>query len=108
LAKMKETSKILVILGGVIGILEALLHFSGYWGPIWTYFPDPLLGLVSLIVAIIFSLIALATSGAIKMKALKMEYNFLVLLIVGAVMFVFGANLGGILVILGSILLILK
>jgi hypothetical protein len=105
---MKETSKILVILGGVIGLLEALLGFTGYWGGFWNPFPDPAMAIVRMIVVIIFSLIALATSGAIKIKALKMEYNFLVLLIVGAVMFVFGGQLGGILVIIGSILLILK
>lgn len=106
MASMKEISKILVILGGIVGLLEGILGFLnifsfgiGFGGA------DNLIGLV---IVIVMALIALATSGVVDIKALKMEFNFIILLIVGVAMAIFGGLIGGILVILGSILLLLK
>ncbi len=109
MADMKETSKILVILGGIVGLLEGILSFTGTWvGPWGGIFTDPGMAIIRIVVVVIFSLIALATSGAVEIKALKLQFNMVVLLVVGIVLLFFGASFGGILVVLGGILLLLK
>ena len=111
MADMKEISKWLVIIGGIVGLIQAILFFVpgigfSFYAGIWA--GDATLGLVGAIIAIILSLIALATSGVVEIKALKLNYNFIVLLILGILMAIFGSDLGGILVIIGAILLLLK
>jgi len=106
MTSMKELSKIFVILGGLVGLLLGILDFLGIFnlGIGWAGANN----IVSLIVVIVMALIALATSGVIDIKALKMEFSFVILLIVGVVMAVFGGVLGGVLIIIGAILLLIK
>jgi hypothetical protein len=75
LADMKEISKWLVILGGIVALIEGILTildtpFFVVWG-----LGGVLGGLISGIIAIVLALIALATSGVVDIKALKMENN---------------------------------
>lgn len=109
MANMKEISKWLVIIGGIVGLIEGILTILNmgfaFVGPA-LYLPG--MGLVIGAIAVIFSLIALATSGVVDIKALKMEYNWIILLILGILMFICGSNIGGVLVIVGAILLLLK
>jgi hypothetical protein len=109
MADMKEISKWLVIIGGIVGLIEGVLTilgmgfaFVGLGGFI------PGMGLVFGAIAIVLSLVALATSGVVDIKALKMENNWIILLILGILIFIFGSNLGGVLVLVGAILLLLK
>jgi hypothetical protein len=106
MASMKEISKWLVILGGIVGLLTSILEFLGIFSlGIGLGGADNIIGVI---VVVIMALIALATSGVIDIKALKMEFNFIVLLIVGIVMALFGGLLGGVLIIIGALLLLLK
>ena len=108
MANMKEISKWLIIIGGIVGLIEGILQFL-------PTIPHPLYGgilvgfeMVMGIIAIILALIALATSGVIEIKALKMNYNFIVLLIIGILLALFGASIGGVIIIIGAILMLLK
>jgi hypothetical protein len=108
LADMKEISKWLVILGGIVALIEGILTilespFFVVWG-----LGGVLGGLISGIITIVLALIALATSGVVDIKALKMENNWVILLVLGILIFLFGGNLGGVLVLVGAILLLLK
>ena len=109
MASMKEISKWLVIIGGIVGLIEGILTILSMGfsvvGP-GLYLPD--MEFVIGAIAIILSLIALATSGVVDIKQLKMENNWIILLILGILMFIFGSNIGGVLVIVGAILLLLK
>lgn len=109
LASMKEISKWLVILGGIVGLIEGILTILG-WGIAFIglggIFPG--IGVVLGAIAIVLSLVALATSGVVDIKALKMENNWIILLILGILIFIFGSNIGGVLVLIGAILLLLK
>ncbi|MHA1909347.1 MAG: hypothetical protein ACW98Y_18765, partial [Candidatus Thorarchaeota archaeon] len=64
-------------------------------------------GLINGIILIVISLIVLATSGVVDIPALKFDNSWIVILILGIVMWVFGGDLASILVILGAILLLL-
>jgi hypothetical protein len=106
---MKEISKWLVIIGGIVGLIEGILTILNIGfsvvGP-GLYLPG--MELIIGAIAIVLSLIALATSGVVDIKALKMEYNWIILLILGILIFIFGSNIGGVLVLVGAILLLLK
>ncbi len=107
----EKVGMLLIILGGIIGLLYGILTILerpfGYYNP----FPQlsSILGvLVYGIIQILLSLIILATSGAVKIPALKLSKNWLVILILGILLVLFYADLPGILVIIGAILLALK
>jgi hypothetical protein len=55
----------------------------------------------------LFSLIALVNSGFVKIPALEFKNKWLIILIMGILMYLFASGLGGILVIIGAILFIL-
>ncbi|MFW9907051.1 MAG: hypothetical protein ACFFEF_00635 [Candidatus Thorarchaeota archaeon] len=109
MSDMKEIAKILFILGGVLGILFGILTMAnmgirlisleilGAVGP-----------LIYGIIQVLLGLIVLATSGVIKIPALKFESNWILYLIFGILMVIFGSDLAGILVIIGAILLLIK
>ena len=105
MANLKEIAKWLVVIGGLLGLLEGILTIMGI--PIFGGF-FILDNLFMGIIAIILSLIALATSGVIDIKALKFDFNWIVLIILGVLMYVFASGLGGILVIVGAILMLVK
>ena len=106
MADLKEIAKWLVVIGGILGLLEGILTILGFGifgGGIFL-----LDGLIMGIIAIVLALIALATSGIVDIKALKFEFNWIVLIILGILMYIFGSGLGGILIIIGAILMLVK
>lgn len=109
MADLKEISKILVMLGGILGVIFGVLKALSITGWGWVSFPLLALGgVVEGIILIVVSLIVLATSGVVKIPALKFDNNWIILLILGIVMWIFGGDLGSILVIVGAILLVVK
>lgn len=109
MADLKEISKILVMLGGILGVIFGILKALLITGWGWVSFPLLALGgVVEGIILIFVSLIVLATSGIVKIPALKFDNNWVILLILGIVMWIFGGDLGSILVIVGAILLVVK
>jgi hypothetical protein len=107
MADFKEISKWLVLLGGILGILYGVLKMMNMgWGVI-TFPLFVLDGLIMGIILIVLSLIVLATSGVVDIPALKFEYNWIVILILGILMWIFGGDLASVLVIIGAILLLL-
>ena len=109
LADMKEISKWLVIIGGIVGLIEGVLTILGggiAFVGLGGFFTG--MGVIFGAIAIVLSLVALATSGVVDIKALKMENNWIILLILGILIFIFGSNIGGVLVLVGAILLLIK
>jgi hypothetical protein len=104
----KKIGDLLILLGGLIGLIQGILLVAGMPLLILPGFGDfGLGGLIAGILAIVFSLIALVNSGSLKISALEFSNKWLVVLIMGILMYLFGGRIGGVLVILGSILLLL-
>jgi hypothetical protein len=99
--------EILVLIGAIISLIFGILMlFNLNFGFL------PSLGLWALnlifgIVVIILSLVTLATSGVINFPW-KLEKNWIMLLILGILLLIFGGDIGAVLVIIGAILLIFK
>ena len=85
MADLKKIGDLLILLGGILGLIEGILTVLG----------------------LLFSLIALVNSGVIKISALEFSNKWLVVLIMGVLMYLFSSTLGGALVIIGAILLLL-
>jgi len=108
LSDLKKIGDLLILLGGIIGLIQGILLIIGMPFTILPGFGDFGLGsLIWGILAILFSLIALVNSGFIKISALEFKNKWLVVLIMGILMYLFSSGLGGVLVIIGAILLIL-
>ncbi len=109
MADLKKIGDILILIGGIIGLIEGILQIMG-WDPIlptWlTIFITD--GMIMGILGIIFSLIALVNSGTIKIKALEFRNKWIVVIIMGILMYHFASTVGGVLVIIGSLLLLAK
>ncbi|MHA1959959.1 MAG: hypothetical protein ACW99U_06990 [Candidatus Thorarchaeota archaeon] len=106
MADLKKIGEILILLGALVGLIQGVLMILGMpFGFITFMFLD---GLVTGILAILFALIALVNSGFIKIPALEFSNKWLVILIVGILMWAFASDLGGILVIIGAILQVLE
>jgi hypothetical protein len=106
----KNIGKLFVLLGGIVGLLFGIMDVLNFANPLNAYFPTISLGLTGMIIGIILivlSLATLATSGAVKIKALTFNNNWVVLLILGILMYIFAGGIGAILVILGAILMLL-
>jgi hypothetical protein len=109
MSDMKKIGDLLILLGGIIGLIEGILVILGLtYLSFLPYIGFGLGGLITGILGIIFSLIALVNSGAIKIKALEFSNKWLVILIMGILMYLFASGIGGILVIIGSLLLLIK
>ncbi len=106
MANLKEISKWLVIIGGVVGLLQGILTIIG--GSISLITVLTLNPLIMGIIAILISLVVLATSGVVNIPALKFDNNWIILLILGILLFVFASDIAGILVIIGAILLVVE
>lgn len=109
MADLKKIGDLLILLGGLIGLIQGILMVIG---TPFTILPglgtDFGLGpLIWGILAILFSLIALVNSGVIKISALEFSNKWLIVLIMGILMYLFSSGLGGVLVIIGAILLVL-
>ena len=106
MADLKKIGELLVLLGGIVGLIEGILVVLGMG---LTILPglDFGLGIIGGILGILFSLIALVNSGFIKIPALDFKNKWLVILIMGILMYLFASGFGGILVIIGAILFLL-
>lgn len=93
----KTIAKILVVLGGIIALIEAIMSFLGT--AVLNFFP-----VVGPIIALILALLVLL----MVFKGIPMDWdNAIVMLILGILIIVFGTLIGGILVVLGAIVLFL-
>ena len=106
MADLKKIGELLVLLGGIVGLIEGILVVLGMG---LTILPglDFGLGIIGGILGILFSLIALVNSGFIKIPALEFANKWLIILIMGILMYLFASGFGGILVIIGAILFLL-
>ena len=95
----KETVRLLVIIGGIIGIFQAILSFGnwglGFWGPMAA------VNIVSSIVGIILAILVLLS---VFRPGDPIPYNAVLLIIFGVLLTFFNAWLGGILVLIAGIL----
>ncbi|TFG26757.1 hypothetical protein EU528_13880 [Candidatus Thorarchaeota archaeon] len=108
MSDLKKIGSLLILLGGIVGLIEGILVILdmgltilpslGYFG-----LPAIVIG----ILGILFSLIALVNSGYIKIKALEFKNKWMIILIMGILMYIFASGFGGILVIIGAILFVL-
>ena len=108
MADLKKIGDLLILIGGIVGLIEGILTVLNL--PYLAFLPYVSFGLGPLItgiLGILFSLIALVNSGVIKIAALEFSNKWLVILIMGVLMYLFASGLGGALVIIGSILLLL-
>ncbi len=109
MADMKEIAKWLFLIGGILGVLFGVLTMAGMgFGLVALNILGAVGNLVYGIIQIILGLIVLATSGIINIPALKFDNNWILYIIFGILMIVFGTDLAGILVIIGAILLVIK
>ncbi|MBD3157258.1 MAG: hypothetical protein GF309_00590 [Candidatus Lokiarchaeota archaeon] len=106
----QEFGNLLVVMGGIIGLIYGLLDILGWGTSIAGEFSilGPILGpaanIVLGIVGIVVALIILATSGMVDIPALKMEKNWIILVILGIVLAILDAYIPGIIVIIGALL----
>jgi hypothetical protein len=108
MADLKQIGDLLILLGGIIGLIQGILLAIGMPFIILPGLGDFGVGpLIWGILAILFSLIALVNSGFLKIKALEFSNKWLVVLIMGILMYLFSSGIGGVLVIIGAILLVL-
>lgn len=105
MSDLKKIGSLLVLIGGIIGLIQGILMIIGSPFSILPVLGDFGLGsLISGILLILFSLIALVNSGAIHIGALEFGNKWVIVLVMGILMYVFGSGLGGVLVIIGAIL----
>lgn len=95
----KEIVRILVIIGGLIGFLQAILSFGnwglGFWGPMAA--ANILLSIFGIIIAILVLLSVFRPGDPIP-------YNAVLLILFGVLMTLFNSWVGGILVLIAGIL----
>jgi hypothetical protein len=110
----QRVGELLVVLGAIVSLFFGVLHLLnfGAWvsflpsvdlGSLLGAFENIGRGLILLVV----SMVTLATSGTIDIPALQLEKNWLVLIVLSALMYIFGGTLGGILVFIGAIMMLL-
>ncbi|TFG09563.1 hypothetical protein EU538_04725 [Candidatus Thorarchaeota archaeon] len=104
-----QIAKILILVGGLLGLLYGVLQILGMGFAILPGLGLGVMlgGLITGIILIVLSLVVLATSGVVDIPALKMDNNWIIMLILGILLYVFGGGLPGILVIIGAILMFL-
>ncbi len=102
-----------IVFGSVVGMLigalfivnfSSLLRF-GFW---FFNLNDVLVGMgyiVQGVLLISLSLLILDTCGAIKIPFIQLEYNWLIVLLLGLVMFLLGGHIGALIVVTGALLL---
>ncbi len=105
--------QLLVVFGAVVTFIFGALYLLNV-GVGVTFLPSlDLLGLLgtlnNLIVGIllvILSLVTLATFGVLNIPQIKLQKNLFVLFLLGVASYLLGGTLGGVLVIIGSILML--
>ena len=107
MAKYKSTGELIVVIGGIVGLILGILTLLGYSIGLGYHIGGTLGFLIAGILQILVSLVILATSGKINIKALKMEKNAIILLILGIILWIVGGDLGGLITIIGAIIMFL-
>lgn len=105
--------QLLVVFGAIVTFVFGVLYLLNV-GVGVTFLPSlDLLGILGTlnnlvvgILLVIISLVTLATFGVLNIPRIKLEKNILVLFLLGVVSYLIGGTLGGVLVIIGSILMI--
>ncbi|MDO8055869.1 MAG: hypothetical protein Q6361_03330 [Candidatus Hermodarchaeota archaeon] len=107
--QLQKIGELLVLIGAIVALIFGILEIIGlgtFGLGIWSVGSVlPGFGIILGIILIIFSLITLATSGVIKFPW-KFEKNWVMLLILGIILIIFGGGIGAVLVIIGAILMI--
>lgn len=98
--KYEKIMKILAIIGGILALLEGILGFFGaafsvFWG-------FPIIGPIIAIILGIVVILSVIRSGN------PIPFTWIVLLILGILVIIFGSLLGGILVLIAGILGLIK
>lgn len=95
----KETVRLLVIIGGIIGLIQAIFGFGnwglGFWGP---------LAVANIFSSILGIIIAILTLLSVFRPGDPIPYNAVLLILFGVLMTLFNAWVGGILVLIAGIL----
>ncbi len=91
--------RILLILGAVVAIIEGIWHLLPPWGG----GEEAILGIAFAIGCIVIGVILLGSVGAIKTKHKISVGHWLIMIILGVVLYFLNATYGGIIVIIAGI-----
>ena len=91
--------KALLVLGAVVAIIEGIVHVLPPWGT----GEAAIIGIVKAIVCIVLGVILLGSVGAIKTKHKISVGHWLIMIILGIVIYYLGGVFGGILIIIAGI-----
>lgn len=110
MGKFVGLARILALIGAIVLIVEAVLSFFnifhfGTGSFLGELFGGVLGGIVGLIIVIVIGVLVLIAGGFVKSNA-KVGFNAIVVIILGILGFIFGSNVGGVLVIIAGILLL--
>ena len=109
MAKNEGLAKILAIIGGIVIVVEGVLGMLGkaFSSFVKLEFLGDLGIIVYGIIAIVIGLLILISTGVLGSKKAKIGFNGVIILVLGILGFIFGSNLGGVLVIIAAILMFL-
>jgi hypothetical protein len=97
--KFEQIMKILTIIGGIVAIIEGIWQF---FAPAWVAFWH--VPYLNAIVLLILGILALLTG----LKGKPIPFTWVMLLILGILILIFGSLLGGVLLIIAAILGLIK
>ncbi len=99
----KKTVRTIVIIGGIIGLIQAIVGFENWGLNFWFNFWTPL-GVANIFLSIFGIIIAVLTLLSVFRPGNPIPYSAVVLIIFGVLMTLFNAWMGGIIVLVGGIL----
>jgi len=100
----KETTvRYLVIVGGIIGLIQAIFGFENWGLNFWFNFWTPLF-VANIFLSIFGIIIAVLTLLSVFRPGNPIPYSAVLLIIFGVLMTLFNAWMGGIIVLVGGIL----
>jgi hypothetical protein len=100
----KETTvRYLVIVGGIIGLVQAIFGFESWGLNFWFNFWTPL-GVANILLSIFGIIIAVLTLLSVFRPGNPIPYNGVLFIIFGVLMTLFNAWIGGIILLVGGIL----
>lgn len=102
----KDTVRIMVMVGGILGLLQAIAGFGNF--PAWIYpigyFAGATLFVLNIFSSIIGVILAILTLLSVFRPGNPIPYSAVVLIIFGILMTLFNAFIGGIIVLIAGIL----
>ena len=100
----KETTvRYLVIVGGIVGLVQAIFGFENWGLNFWFNFWTPL-GVANIFLSIFGIIIAVLTLLSVFRPGNPIPYSAVVLIIFGVLLTLFNAWIGGIILLVGGIL----